>query len=280
MAEKLQDYSEIISLLEDHEIGYHSSSHSVHPMIFEFADVESYKEAYEAAIIRETSHINPLNGRIEGKGGIFAVRSLCRDKEITAYRAPGLCWTPPHSEALRDMGLKFDFSTRMAPTPVFFKGLTFYPYPVLRDFQGRPSDYRVFVSSALRRKVTVIALHPSFFVNQSNWDSIYHEGNPRNLTSPRPRTNEEFKSIFHGFDLFLKRARHMERTGLIDVTTDLRGSKENLTVTRDKVEDIYAHSMRWPRLFFGYEPKFLRKHFYEFFSVPLSLDFAKSCGRE
>jgi len=267
MAERLKDHKEITSLLEEHEIGYHSSSHSIHPTIFEFTDVESYEKAYETSLIRETSHINPLNGQIEGKGGIFAVRSLCRNREITAYRAPGLCWSPPHSEALRDMGLEFDFSTKIAPIPVFYKGLTFYPYPVVREWQGRLSDYRVFLSSALKRNVTVVALHPDFFVNQSNWDSIYHEGNPKSIASPFPRATSKFNSMFHSFELFLKRAKHIERMGLIEVDSDLRRSEENLTITKARVEEIYKHSMRWPRLFFGYEPKFLRQHFSEFFAM-------------
>ena len=126
MAERLEGHAGITSLLEEHEIGFHSSSHSVHPTIFEYTDVASYEKAYEIALVRETSHINPLNGQMEGKGGIFAVRSILGDKEIVAYRAPGFCWSPPHTEALRDLGVKFDFSSILAPTPVFYKGLTFY----------------------------------------------------------------------------------------------------------------------------------------------------------
>src|SRR3990172_8970078 len=73
IAEQLKGEDEVIHLLEEHEIGYHSSSHSVHPTIFEFTDVEDYEEAYKNAILRETSHINPLNGHIEGEGGILTV---------------------------------------------------------------------------------------------------------------------------------------------------------------------------------------------------------------
>ena len=64
-------YPELLDLLEKHEIGYHSSSHSVHPTIFEFTDVAKYDKAYQTSILRETSHINPLTGKIEGSGGIL-----------------------------------------------------------------------------------------------------------------------------------------------------------------------------------------------------------------
>jgi peptidoglycan/xylan/chitin deacetylase (PgdA/CDA1 family) len=269
MAEKIKNYSEIAHLLEEHVVGYHSSSHSVHPTIFEFTDIESYEEAYDTALIRETSHINPLNGRIEGKGGIFAVRSLCGNKEILAYRAPGCCWSPPHTEALRDLGIRFDFSANFAQFPVFYKGLTFYPFPTLREWSGRLGAhyYRLFLCSILRKKVTVMSLHPNWFVDNNSWDSIYHKGNPEHITGPIRRANSEFQTVFQSFNLFLKRAKQLESLGLIHVNANLRKSEKVLSVTQERIEEIYNHSMRWPRGYFDYEPRYLRKHFFEFFTT-------------
>ena len=70
MAEKLARFPQVVDLLEEHEIGYHSTSHSVHPTIFEYTDVDDYQEAYRASLSREVSHINPLSGTIEGRGEI------------------------------------------------------------------------------------------------------------------------------------------------------------------------------------------------------------------
>ena len=39
MAEKIRNFPKILDLLENHEIGYHSSAHSVHPTIVEYTDV-------------------------------------------------------------------------------------------------------------------------------------------------------------------------------------------------------------------------------------------------
>ncbi len=47
MAEKLSDFPETIDLLDEHQIGYHSSSHSVHPNIFEFTDVKVTRTPFE-----------------------------------------------------------------------------------------------------------------------------------------------------------------------------------------------------------------------------------------
>lgn len=109
MAEKLENFPTVVDLLCEHQIGYHSSSHSVHPTIFEFTDVEDYEQAYQVSLERETAHIDPLTGEIDGKGGILTLRALFHTKQITSFRAPGHCWAPPHLEALRTLGIVSDF---------------------------------------------------------------------------------------------------------------------------------------------------------------------------
>jgi len=88
-AEKLASYPAIKHSLEAHEIGFHSSAHSVHPTIFEYCDVERYGDAYNTSLKRETSHIDPLSGEMEGNGGILALRNLFSKTNVQAYRAPG-----------------------------------------------------------------------------------------------------------------------------------------------------------------------------------------------
>ena len=95
MAEKLSDYPDTIAMLNEHQIGFHTSSHSVHPTAFEFTDIEDYKEPYRASLLRETSHINPVTGAIEGTGGIHVLKALFPQKRIVVFRAPGFCWTSP-----------------------------------------------------------------------------------------------------------------------------------------------------------------------------------------
>ena len=268
MAERLQLYPEILELLEEHEIGYHSSGHSVHPTIFEFTDVARYEEAYQTSTLRETSHINPLTGKIEGTGGIFFLRKLFPSKQITAFRAPGFCWSPPHTEALRDLGIRFDFSTTFSTIPVSYKGLTFYPPPRMFDWQGKTSS-RIFLPSILRNRITIADLHPSLFVNQNQWDSIYHKGNPKQIAYPLSRRTVEIKSLFHGFDVFLRWVKHLENIKLIETTPNLIKSDKNLAITEKAVAECYEASIRWAERFFNYKPKYLRNHFFVFFNAGL-----------
>lgn len=266
MAEKLQRFPLILDLLRTHEIGYHSSSHSVRPTIFEFTDVDDYEEAYRISLERETAHINPISGRVEGIGGIKSVRDLFPAKKITAYRAPGFCWSPPHLEALRDLGVKFDFSSNLSLTRVYHKGITFYPYPILQWQRTISEQNILFWLSLLRYEITVLCLHPHFFVNQHSWDSIYWNGNPKDLIKPHSRRPEEIKSLFYKFNLLLKQVKSLEKTALIGVESSLAEAKEKLTAEQVNVQKCYETSLQWSKKFFNFEPKFLRHHFFSFFS--------------
>lgn len=266
MAEKLQNFPTIIDLLKEHQIGYHSSSHSVHPTIFEFTDMEDYEEAYRISLQRETAHINPLTGEIEGRGGIYALTDTFPKNPIIIFRAPGCCWSPPHTQALRDLGIKFDFSSNLSSKPIHYEGLTFYPYPILARWQGKLSDYRIFLLSVLRSRVTVLGIHPSLFVNQGEWDSIYRNGNPRRIIPPRPRGVNEIKYLFNSFDSFLRQIKRLEKVGLMEVTANLKKSERNLIVTKSTIEKDYERSVKWT-IRQNYKPKFLRSHFFRFFKI-------------
>lgn len=267
MAERLSADPELTKLLSNHEIGYHSSSHSVHPTIFEFTDIESYEQAYQISKQRETSHINPLSGEPEGPGGLLALKSLFPSKEIVSFRAPGNCWNPPHLEALRDLGIKMDFSTRICPVPFKHKDITFYPYPNLGDWRNQSSYYRLMVISILKHELTVAGLHPSYFLNQKDWDSIYWEKNPPELTASLERNPEEISTLFVTFEKFLSRMKLLQKSGIFKFTAESCESLNELSITRQIAEDCYNDSVRWPRRLFNYEPKFLKKHFFTFFDI-------------
>lgn len=271
MGELLRNFPSIVELLVEFEIGYHSSSHSVHPILIEYTDIEDYKEAYRISLERETSHINPLTGEMKGKGGIHVLHELFPSKRIEAYRAPTNCWSPPHLEALRDLGIKFDFSTSISPVPVHYKGITFYPRQILGDWHGNWSDYKLFLTSILKNKITVTGFHPNLFVNKNDWDTIYLKGNPKRLLPPTPRTPKEIENLFRAFDLFLTRVKLLQKMGLIEVTSRLTKAEKMLVVDEKLAERCYEQSVKGARKWFSYEPSVLRKHFYKFFSSDSTL---------
>ena len=274
-AEKLCDYPQTTDLLNGQQIGYHSSGHSIHPTIFEFTDVESYEEAYKISLVRECSHINPLSGNMEGPGGIYVLRRLFPSKKIVSFRAPGYCWSPPHIEALTNLGIVFDFSTRIYPYSINYDNLTLYPFPFLcYGWNGRAIDHLRLQKYVLTHEMSVLTIHPSSMVNQLDWDSIYYlqhnnlNLNPAHLTKPLARNPTEVKSMFQRFDLLLRHLKALQKTQLLLVTPELKRSNENLCPRSIDPLKCYKQSIEWANGF-GYSPKFLYKHFTRFFKKDL-----------
>jgi len=267
MAEKIADFPSILKLLNNHEIGYHSSSHSVRPTIFEYTDVEDYDKAYDISLQRETSHINPINGLIEGQGGISALRALFPRKKIEAYRGPGLFWSPPHSEALRDLGLKFDFSANLSENPASHKGITFYPSPLFSQWNGNTFQILTLLLNLLKSECSVLLCHPNLLANEQYWDSIYFNGNPKTLTQPLSKKPDETQSSFFRFAFSAELIRLIKSAKLATTKTQLTEARTPVRISSDSVETWYQQSIRWPKQVFNYEPEFLRKHFLQFFGI-------------
>lgn len=277
VAEKICSCSEILELLEGHLIGYHSSSHSLRPMIFEYTDVENYDEAVDASLKRETSRVDPSNGRILGEGGILSLQEIFPDKKIESFRAPFLCWTPPHFEALTQLGLKFDFSTGICKIPVLHKGITFYPRPIQVDSRTNSLGYIEFfpykhffpnflLLEILRRGCTVSLMHPAVLVYQKQGFNSEDKGLALNRSLSKPRSEIDVASrLFSAESLFLELAL-LQKTGAIEVTPTLKEEIRPLDLKKVDLKTIYTMSMRVPQQLFGYKPKFLFFHFQRFFA--------------
>jgi hypothetical protein len=264
MAEKLCKFPNTVNLLSTHQIGYHTSSHSVHPALFEFTDIENYRDALKESLLRETSHINPITGAIEGKGGIHVLRELFPHKEIAAFRSPGHCWSPPHLEALKCLGVKYDFSANLSINPVNYKGIVFYPYHMDSGlWSGTFLEYLTMFKS-FRNDTSVFTVHPSLIVNKFEWDSIYFKSNPEKMYQPDARSPSEIMSYFQKFELFLRRLCDLQKLNFLEVTPPLKMAKQSFNPTKLETEKSYLKSIRWATNH-GYKPKYLKQHFLKFF---------------
>jgi len=265
IAEELASCAEILELLRGHQIGYHSSSHSVRPTIFEYTDVEDYEEARSVSLKRECSHIDPLTGEIQGEGGIRVLRSLFRNDVVEAFRAPDYCWTPPHLEALRDLGIKYDFSSQMSKEPADFRGITFYPYPICHNWTGNYL-FRDLLLSLLKRKTTVVNFHDWYFVDAQPWNYFYSNGNPEKLRRVEARKQEETSRMFLAFDLFLRILKVVQDLNLARITPELERSLTSLNIEQLDPKKVCMAMARWYKDNYGYLPTNLCQHFERFFS--------------
>jgi len=264
MAEKLQHHPNIINMLGYHEIGYHSTSHSVHPNIFEYTDLPSYQDAYQVSLIREVSHINSLSGEIEGNGGIGLLRDIFPHKKIQAFRAPGFSWSPPHLDALRSLGIKYDFSTNLYNIPIFHKGISFFPFPFFID----NINYDGLVRSVIRDSVTVLDFHPHFSVNQTYWDNPFlQKYNPQVVFKVPQRTLMQRKKILLKFEILLNMIRLLRKSGLIETGIYLTESEMKLNINRINLQKTYHDMVLWPKTLFNYKPKYIYSHLLNFLGL-------------
>jgi len=267
MTEKILLRPEILRLLKLNEIGYHATSHSVRPRIFEFTDVQSYQEAVEESIRRETTHVNPNTGDSQGEGGIVVLRQIFSDRNIESFRAPSFCWTPTHLGALSRLGFRFDFSTEILKIPFFHKGITFYPYPALiideMNLKLFILDSIKFVFHFLKEKYTVILVHPHQFMTKQEWDAP-HSGS-KGFNEVNLKSEEEIKKGFILLELFLGTLSFLKKIKLIDVTPNLERSEVSLRTDEIDIEKIYQTVASRYKKYGGYSPKFLLRHFYLYF---------------
>jgi peptidoglycan/xylan/chitin deacetylase (PgdA/CDA1 family) len=266
MAEKLARYKEILDLLSEHQLGYHSSSHSVRPTILEYTDAEDYDEARLESVKRETAHINPLTGEVEGRGGIFVLRDLFPNNQIEAFRAPDYCWSPPHLEALKDLGIKYDFSTKLSSEPVEYKGITFYPYPICHDWSGKLL-YMRFSRSVIRNRIVVLNFHHWYFVNCKAWNWYYVKGNPEKLWPVEQLPPNLSQKRFSMFESLLKKIRALKKIRSFEVIPKMEKSLTNLKLDVTSAERICKEIGSWFRRYYGYQPKYLCDHFRKYFQL-------------
>lgn len=271
MAEKINNFPKILDLLEDEEIGYHSSAHSVRPTIIEYTDVKDYALARRISVDRETSHINPLTGECEGKGGIIFLKNLFPNKKIISFRAPAFCWSPPHLEALKELGIRFDFSADLSRRPISHKGITFYPFPILIDVIS-PLGYMLLSRSLVKYHLAVLIFHPNYFVNTNYWDSIFFAGNPKRLNPVQGRIWKDTKAILRKFELFLKHLSLFEKSGTLEIVPSLEKNERKQTFTTECVSKCIQNSTHWAKNYLGYNPRFIHEHFMKFLRARASIN--------
>ena len=199
--------------------------------------------------------------------------SVSQTKQIVAFRAPGYCWTPPHLEALKTLGITYDFSTNISIEPFNYHGITFYPFTLLpTDWQGGIREHSYLQRLTLRRENSVLTIHPSKMVNQLDWDLIYYSKfnnfnvNPINLAQPPARTPIEASSILHKFDLLLRHLKTLQKIHLLEVTSKPKTANKTLCPTLLDAKKSYEFSVIWAEGY-GYKPMFLLNHFIRFFET-------------
>ena len=252
-------------LLDKHDVGFHSSSHSVRPGIIESTDLVVYDDAIQASLMRETSQIDPISGRIVGSGGIYALREAFPNKTINAFRAPFNYFSPPNVESLRKLSIEFVFSGDFCSEPFSYKGLTFYPcFKPLDNFKNiLYAMHSILIS---KRKITVFDNHPAHDIYKIRGDQL-----KRYFRNPMTPFQLELKpsllSVFNlsCFESILASLNALQKLELIEVSPRLQQAKTHFNPKAKNFEKTMLYSQSTAIDLFGYKPRFLRNQYLQFF---------------
>ena len=277
VTERLVQFPEITGILRDHLVGYHSSSHSIKPRIFEYTDVKDYRQAIQESLKRETSSIDPRTGRIAGKGGILQLRKVFCHTRVECFRAPFLCWSPPHLESLRKLGIKYDFSTNISSIPMQHRGLTFFPQATVVDTIPEKvaslveNQKRVLPTFLLQRilaeQCTVLLIHPSKLVPSQCCTKNTKSDSDAEVYLAECKSPVKLTVSFAALRMLFSGLSLLQRTNAIVVTPSPRTSDFNLETSKIRTRKIYMENASICKKLFNYEPNHMLAHFAEFFEA-------------
>jgi hypothetical protein len=247
---ELRQRQDVISALAQHEIGYHSNTHSQHPTVAEY---ESNLD-WEAGMQEFTRRERP---------GFDDVARVFR-KTPTAYGQPGASWAPQVFPALLKWGVHVYLDEGKQ---VGLHGRPFWYGGLLNIFNTRDGvllrpdatwsnldmakvrfqDTYLTLSSRKAGGVISIYFHPCEFVEKEFWDAVnFRDGAnppPEQWKSPAMRTPEDTERAFQYFEglvLFMKSFPHVQFLTASGAAQKFRDRAQNHIFSNQEVAAIAA----------------------------------------
>jgi hypothetical protein len=246
----------LLKMFDLHEIGYHSSLHTRRPTIQEYTDIQDYEEAVRVSIAHES-----------GPTGLEFLRETFREKEINAFRAPRLAWSPAHITALYNLGIRFDFSTCVSNDAVNHRGVTFFPRPIEIDRIYSPITLARVMKQLLTRQTVVLDLHPSVLMYKGWWDWEFMHPDISPRYRPKPRSSVDMAVRLVAFRVFFFLVRVLTDIGVVEVTPKLKSSLVPLRTNTVDVAALYRRSISASLWFVRYRPANFMRHLTLFLST-------------
>jgi peptidoglycan/xylan/chitin deacetylase (PgdA/CDA1 family) len=194
---------DVIQALAQHEIGYHSNTHSQHPTVAEYEEPLDWESGVEEFTRRERPGFDDLR-RIFGK-------------TPTCYGQPGSSWAPQSHAALKQWGVKVYLDegkqVGMDGQPFWYGGLLNI-FNTTDGLKLRPNDdwsnlaeakanfqeSYARITSDKRGGVISLYFHPAEFIHAEFWDAVnfIHGANPprEEWKLPPMKTAEQQEKTF------------------------------------------------------------------------------------
>lgn len=212
-----RDRRDVLAALGRHDVGFHSTSHSLHPTIAEELETTPDGDAAAAFERREG----------EGMGEVAAAFG----RALSCYTQPGANWVTEASTALHRWGIPLHFGedwnayVDVAGRPFYiggtlhFSGAVACPKPFLSQLPGAADDALALVETAIGSArdgsgdvglVNVVA-HPTELVTEVFWDAVNFGGGvnreARDWSPPPVRPAADVRAALEAFSAYVQRLR-------------------------------------------------------------------------
>lgn len=219
---------DVIGALAQHEIGYHSNTHSQHPTVAEYEAPLDWESGAEEFTRRERAGFDDLR-RIFGQ-------------VPTCYGQPGESWAPQPYAALKRWGVKVYLDEArhvgLNGKPFWYAGLlnifNTAEGPQLRPnadwsnlVEAKAKFQGFYLRMSSRREGGIISLyfHPTEFINREFWDAAnFARGRnppPEEWKLPAARTPEESERAFKYFEDLISTVKAFPRVEFVTASRAL-----------------------------------------------------------
>jgi len=220
---------DVIGALAQHEIGYHSDTHSQHPAVAEYEALLDWDSGMDEFTRRERQGYDDVR-RIFGQ-------------TPTCYGQPGSSWAPQSFPALKKWGVKvyLDEGSQVGldGKPFWYGGLlnifnmrersqlrASQDWSNLAEVRARFQEFYLRMTS--RREGGIISLyyHPCEFVHREFWDGVNfaHGANPppEAWKLPAVKTPEESEKAFNFFEELIASMKSFPRVEFVTASQALQ----------------------------------------------------------
>jgi hypothetical protein len=240
--------SDVIRALAEHEIGYHSNTHSQHPTVAEYESALGWEDGVDEFTRRERSGFDDL-------GRIFAQSPTC-------YGQPGSSWAPQAHGALKKWGVGIYLDEAghvgLEGKPFWYGGLLNI-FNTKEGGQLRPNDdwsnldeakakfqgFYLRMSSQPRGGIISLYFHPCEFIHREFWDAVnFARGsNPSrdDWKLPPVKTAEEAEKAFKYFEglvIYLKSFPRVQFVTASEALELFRDAAQNRVFRMQEVAEI------------------------------------------
>lgn len=226
--------TDVTEALKDHDIGFHTYGHSLHPTLSEYTDIESYEEAQVLLESEERA--------AETVKRVFDRERLC------AAVPPGSAISYAAMYRYAEIGIPCyaDSPLKEAESPVWMCNELHVPYNyALEDFLFYPEFYiDRFLDFLHEKKQVTLYNHPNMICFSEFWDKVNYD--KKNLsvfgkwkTCPS-RTDEEIERFFRHLDQLIRALKEDPRFEITSIGDILDEAQKERVIRRSDAANILA----------------------------------------